>query len=190
MFSVFNEITIDESIDDARKKTLGFLRNLSNTKVLPPMLRSQVANEARNLSKDVFGTHKNSAKKFHCEKCNVILNSDMVKVKIAKRNKKKICEMTCKGCGSVFYFDFNARPKNGKCSEIKMEAKKDIKNTTLVLPKPQLVVKTKPKVNNVKPIVSNVKPKKKLTKLQMMLQQQAEADNSSNLSTFFDSFSL
>ena len=88
----------------------------------------------------------------------------MVKVKIAKRNKKKICEMTCKGCGSVFYFDFNARPKNGKCSEIKMKAKKDMEIAITEQPKPQLVVKTKPKVNNAQPIVSNVKPKKKLTK--------------------------
>uniref|UniRef100_A0A0K0EZ28 Ribonuclease P protein component 4 n=1 Tax=Strongyloides venezuelensis TaxID=75913 RepID=A0A0K0EZ28_STRVS len=188
MSSVFDEITIDESIDDARKKTLSFLRNLSNAKVLPPTLRSQVANKARNLSKNVFGTHKNSATKFHCRKCNVILGSDMVKVKITKRNKKKLCEMVCKGCGSVYYFDFNARSKSKKCSEIKIETKKDMKITIPEPPKPQLVAK--PKVSNTRSKVNNVKPKKKLTKLQMMLQQQVEDDSSSNLSTFFDSFSL
>ncbi|CEF62888.1 RNAse P, Rpr2/Rpp21 subunit family-containing protein [Strongyloides ratti] len=181
MSFLFSEISVDESIEKTEKETLNYLRKLSNLQDLPPTLRSQLANNAKSLSKNVHGSHRNTATKFHCTKCSLILTSQLTIVKITKRSrKKKLCEMKCKGCGAVFYNNFSKISKNKELLEVKLNEKEDKKNKVIDEPKNQQIIK--PKVN--------IKPKKKLSKLQLMLQEQIELDKSSQISTFFDSFAL
>uniref|UniRef100_A0A0N4ZLM8 Rpr2-domain-containing protein n=1 Tax=Parastrongyloides trichosuri TaxID=131310 RepID=A0A0N4ZLM8_PARTI len=105
--------------DEAEKRTVSFLRTLSNNKKLPPILRSHIANKSKQLSTKVYGSYKNGATKFHCFKCNVQLDNSMIDVRIRKVSKKRRnLEMKCKGCNTIIYNKLNEKktkqrlPKN------------------------------------------------------------------------------